>query len=139
MGRVRRAWRKGVREEPVSLRPSTRRPAQNLADRGRARCVPPFLLAAGTSREDSLSRPGRPWGRSAAYLWRGRRDTAGLLLRRADDSETREPPGTGSRRRASGSLAGIGAPAAERAGWGGAAVVLRGRESRSHGEGRQRF
>src|SRR5690348_9383931 len=35
--------------------------------------------------------------------------------------------------------AGIGAPAAEPAGRGGAAVVLRGRESRSHGEGRQRF
>src|SRR6516165_2960799 len=38
-----------------------------------------------------------------------------------------------------GPLAGIGAPTAERAGRGGAAVVLRGRESRSHGEGRQRY
>jgi hypothetical protein len=45
----------------------------------------------------------------------------------------------GSRRRASSLLSGIGASAAERAGWGGAAVVVRGRESRSHGEGRQRF
>src|SRR5579863_7982441 len=35
--------------------------------------------------------------------------------------------------------AGIGALTAERAGRGGAAVVVRGRESRSHGEGRQRF
>src|SRR5205085_8525506 len=36
-------------------------------------------------------------------------------------------------------LSGIGASADERAGRGGAAVVARGRESRSHGEGRQRF
>ena len=35
------------------------------------------------------------------------------------------PPGRGSRRRASGPLAGIGAPTAEWAGRGGAAVVLR--------------
>src|SRR2546421_4542747 len=33
----------------------------------------------------------------------------------------------------------MGAPTAERAGRGGAAVVLRGRESRPHGEGRQRL
>src|SRR5436305_15233042 len=45
----------------------------------------------------------------------------------------------GSRRRASSLLSGIGASAAERAGRGGAAVVVRGRESRSHGGGRQRF
>src|SRR5215471_17266045 len=30
-----------------------------------------------------MSRSGRPQGRSAAYLWRGRRDTAGLLLQGA--------------------------------------------------------
>ena len=34
-------------------------------------------------------------------------------------------------------LVGIGALPAKGCGWGGAAVVLRGRESRSHGEGRQ--
>ena len=39
-----------------------------------------------------LSRTGRPQGRSAAYLWRGRRDTAGLLLRRANDSERLDSP-----------------------------------------------
>src|SRR5258708_6265935 len=90
--------------------------------------------AAGTSREDSLSCPGRLWGRSAAYLWRCRWDTAGLLLRRANDSERGNHLVAVPGGRASGPLAGIGAPTAERAGWGGAAVVLRGRESRSHGE-----
>ena len=40
---------------------------------------------------------------------------------------------------ASGQVGGIDAPTVERAGWGGAAVVLRGRESRSHREGRQRY
>ena len=42
MGRVRRAWRKGVREEPVPLRPSTRRPAQTWwigAGRGASRRI----------------------------------------------------------------------------------------------------
>src|ERR1700690_1129295 len=34
---------------------------------------------------------------------------------------------------------GMGARTAERGGWGGAAVVVRGRESRPHGEGRQRL
>lgn len=35
--------------------------------------------------------------------------------------------------------AGIDASTVERVGWGGVAVVVRGRESRPHGEGRQRF
>jgi hypothetical protein len=100
---------------------------------------PAGVGAAGTSREGSLTSPGRPWGRSAAYLWRGRWDTAGLLLRRANDGERGNHLVLVPGGRASGPLAGIGAPTAERAGWGGAAVVLRAEESPAHGEGRQRY
>jgi len=49
--------------------------------------------AAGTSGACWLPRAGRPRGRSAAYSWRGRWDTAGLLLRRANDSEHGNRPG----------------------------------------------
>jgi hypothetical protein len=51
-------------EEPVLLRPLSRGPARTWWDRGRARCVLPGSPPAGTSREDSLISPGRPWGRS---------------------------------------------------------------------------
>src|SRR5580700_10031824 len=70
--------------------------------------------------------------------WRGRRGRAGCLVRRPDDSERGNHPrafrarlparGAGRDRR----------DACRRRGWGGAAVVLRARESRVHGEGRQR-
>jgi hypothetical protein len=111
----------------------------NLADLGRARRVPPVLTRRELAARRWLPRAGRPPGRPAAYRWRGRWDTAGLLLRRAGNGEHGNRPVMVPGRRASGVLAGIGAPTAERAGRGGAAVVLRGRESRSHGEGRQRF
>lgn len=39
MVRVRRAGRRGVREEPASLRLLTMPPARNLADLGRKRCA----------------------------------------------------------------------------------------------------
>nr|WP_081687358.1 heavy metal translocating P-type ATPase [Glycomyces tenuis] len=74
---------------------------------------------------------GRLWERATAHPQRGRRDTVGLLLHRANHSEHGNrlrsrppgPPRTGL---------GPGASTADDLGRGGAAVVLRGRESRSH-------
>src|SRR5215831_17991600 len=97
----------------------------NLADAGRVRCFPAGWLPAGISWAGFTCWPGRPWGRSAAYLWRCRWGRAGLLLRQADSSEHGNHPIAGPGEGAASALAGIGAPAAERVGWGGAAVVVR--------------
>jgi len=139
MARVRRARRRGVREEPALLRPSNWSPARIWRMWAGCGAFLPGRLTAGIFGAGFTCWPRRPWGRSAAYLWRCRWGRAGLLLRRADSSEhgnhLTAVPGWG----AASALAGIGAPAAEPVGRGGAAVVVRGRESRSHGEGRQRF
>src|SRR4051812_45407452 len=137
MVRVRLANRKGIREKP-----------------------------AFTSPKWSPARTWRIWaGRGAHPLFMTGRELLGgdFHLRREamvkvcgvavamPRGQSRVPPSisdpavnTGTIRRrfrpsAASLLAGIGAPSAERVGWGGAVVVLRGRESRSHGEGRQRF
>ena len=110
----------------------------NLADLGRARRVPSCAIAAGTSGQGDRAGPG------------GHREG----LRRTCGEAAGTQPGSSSAERmtvntgtawcrfpAAGSRpgAGIGAPTAERAGRGGAAVVLRAGESPAHGEGRQRL
>src|SRR5579863_4171706 len=132
MARGRRAWREGVREEPVLKALQTvHRPGiwRIWAGRGAHRLW--LRLEAGTSGGVYTGRAGRPWGKPAAYPWRCRWGKAGLLTCRANSSEHGNrlvpvPAWQGSlpARR-------IGAPTADRAGRGGAAVVLRGRESRS--------
>src|SRR5690349_13516141 len=59
--------------------------------------------------------------------------------RRTNSSEHGNHPAMVPDQPAAGGRIGIGASTAERAGWGGAAVVLRAGESLAHGEGRQRF
>src|SRR6266567_904905 len=84
--------------------------------------------AAGTSGACWSPRAGRPRG----SLRRTRGEAAGTQPGSSSAERTTVNTGTaraGSRRRASGPLAGIGAPTAERAGRGGAAVVLRAGES----------
>ena len=112
----------------------------NLVDMGRVRRAAIRCDLGGelAGRSTKAGPGGREEG-LRAYSRRCRWDTVGLLLRRAKHSEHGNhpvslPPGTRSS-----VVGGIGATTAERAGWGGAAVVVRGRESRSHGEGRQRF
>jgi len=96
-----------------------------------------------TSRKRDDSRVGgagpnrRPRGRTAAYPWRGCRGKAGRLPRQAVSGEHGnhpEPPSPPA------SQAGGGQASrrlmARR--WGGAPVVVRGRESRPHGKGGQR-
>ena len=100
--------------------------ARNLVDLGRARRVSLFTVAARISRMACKSHLGRPCGRSAAYSWRGRWDTVGLLLHRANHNEhgnhlVTVPVGVGIRLNPSR----IGTSTAEWTGWGGAAVVLR--------------
>src|SRR6266567_6308863 len=104
----------------------------------RAWRVPPVL----TRRELPASVCYRPPGGHGEGLRRTRGEAAGTQPGSSSAERTTVNTGTaraGSRRRASGPLAGIGAPTAERAGRGGAAVVLRAGESPAHGEGRQRF
>ena len=75
---------------------------------------------------------------AAAYSWRCRRGKAGHLPRRPGHGERGKRPASSRRRPCQ-----VGGGQARRRlvgpGRGGAAVVLRGRESRSHGEGRQRI
>src|ERR1700733_9854517 len=86
MGRVRRAWRKGVREEPAFY-------VLHLGHRlepggsGPGAVRPAAREGGGDFREVYESRTGRPWGKPAAYPWRCCWDTAGLLIRRANRSE----------------------------------------------------
>src|SRR5215472_2787797 len=73
MGRARRAWRKGVREEPALLRPSTLAPAQTWwigAGRGASRRVAERRELRGGSSD------GRPGGH-AESLRRRRGEAAG--------------------------------------------------------------
>src|SRR5215207_10073942 len=79
MVRAWRAWtERSTRGTGVvtSLNPSPARTWRIWAGCG---AHPP--IGRGTSRVVWLWRPWRPWGRSAAYLWRHRRDTVGLWVR----------------------------------------------------------
>ena len=85
MGRVRRAWRKGVRRNRrfTSLTLTPARTWRMWAGRGASRRLPLRRELPGRVLEQAREATGKV----CAYLWRGRRDTAGLLLRRANDSE----------------------------------------------------
>jgi len=80
MGRVRRAWRKGVREEPALY-------VLHLGHRLKSGGYGPDAVrtsareGSGNFRKVYQSCTGRPWGKAAAYPWRCCWDTAGLLIR----------------------------------------------------------
>jgi hypothetical protein len=118
------------RNQRVKLR--KRRADSNLADLGRSAVRVRREHAAGDS-EAGMNRPvGRPWGRSAAYLWRCGRGIAGHLPRRSVRGERGNHPRSPSLR--SGQDAGGQARRRLTAvGWGGGFVVVGGRESRPHG------
>ena len=135
---VRRAGRRGVREEPACDIPLIR---HRLEPGG---CGPGAVrisssVWAGNSGDGRHEPSWRPRGRSAAYSWRCRRGIVGLLLRRANHSEHGNRPGSCPLRRVRRCWWGWARRPSIGPGRGGAAVVLRGRESRPHGEGRQRI
>jgi hypothetical protein len=96
----------------TSLNPSPARTWRIWAGRG---AHPPL---GGELRGwfDPAARGGHG-GKSAAYSWRCRRDTVGLLLRRANHSEHGNRPDLACRRAASVG-GGLGAPTADRSGTG---------------------
>ena len=101
----------------------------NLVDLGRSAVHGRRLMVDSDAGTDGPAR--RPRGRAAAYSWRGCRGIAGRLPRPAVTGERgkrpRSPAPCGQARRR-----------LMARGRGGAFVVVRGRESRPHGEGRQR-
>lgn len=137
MVRVRQVRWRGVREEPASLRPSMG-----------------HLLEPGGSGQDAVRTHRDRWGTSGLVYGsrpggheegqrRTRGDAAGtqldsyfverITVNTGTACHGSRPDGLPARR------AGIDASTVERVGWGGVAVVVRGRESRPHGEGRKRF
>jgi hypothetical protein len=115
------------RNQRVRLR--KRCAGSNLVDMGRSAVHDRLLTVDSDAGTDGPAR--RPRGRAAAYSWRGCRGIAGRLPRPAVTGERgkrpRLPAACGQARRL-----------LVAAGRGGAFVVVRGRESRPHGEGRQR-
>ena len=115
------------RNQRVRLR--KRCAGSNLVDMGRSAVHDRLLMVDSDAGTDGPAR--RPRGRAAAYSWRGCRGIAGRLPRSAVSGERgkrpRSPAPCGQARRL---LMAVGR--------GGAFVVVRGRESRPHGEGRQR-
>ena len=115
------------RNQRVRLR--KRCAGSNLVDLGRSAVHDRLLTVDSDAGTDGPVR--RPRGRAAAYSWRGCRGIAGRLPRPAVNGERgkrpRSPAPCGQARRL---LMAVGR--------GGAFVIVRGRESRPHGEGRQR-
>jgi len=138
MARVRQAGWRGVREEPACDSPFMRHRLETWwIWAGSGAC--PSSVWAGNSRGGGHELPGRLRGRPAAYSQRCRRGIVGLLLRRANHSEHGNRPGLRPVRRILRRWRGWVRRPPIGPGRGGAAVVLRGRESRPHGEGRQRL
>ena len=122
------------RNQRVKLR--KRRADSNLADLGRSAVHTRHALWPGDSVA-GMDRPaGRPWGKPAAYLWRGGRGIAGHLPRRSVPGERGNHPRLPSLRSCQG-RDGQARRQLITAGWGGGFVVVGGRESRLHGEGSQ--
>jgi hypothetical protein len=137
-GTVRR-FGSGKRDEKVYERNQCRRPLSdaptpNLTDMGREAA---HACWWATPKPIGVSSVGRPRRRSAAYPWRCCRGTAGRLPRRPVVSERGNHSGAALR---PATLAGGGQVRGRLLGpgWGGALVVVGGRESRSQGEGGQR-
>jgi hypothetical protein len=136
-GWVRQARRKGVRKEPASERPSRRSTSSNLADVGWAAARTHDLVAWGTpepvdvaGREASGKACGVPEARLLGHSW-APTPSNGLVVNMGTNLSLPPPEGhplpAGTVHRP---------PLAM--GWGGGPVVVRGRESRPHGEGVQR-
>lgn len=137
MMRVRQANRKGIRKEPAFTSPKWS-PARTWRIRAGRGAHPPRVGRGTPGRGFSPSQGGHGEG-----LRRSRGDAAGTKSGASFDerssSEHGNHPATVPGGGAASPPVGIGTSSAERVGWGGAVVVLRGRESRPHGEGRQRF
>lgn len=113
-----------------------RRADSNLVDLGRYAVRTRREHPVGDSEAGMNKSVGRPWGMSAAYLWRSGRGIAGRLPRRSVRGERGNHPRSPSLW----SSQDAGGQARRRliaVGWGGGFVVVGGRESRPHGEGSQ--
>ena len=126
--RDEKVYERNQRQSPVSLPP-----AQTWWMRAGLQCTLPF---GSDSALGSSGSRRRPWGRSAAYVWRCCRGIVGRLTRQPGGGERGNRHGSPSclaiqagsgqvRRRLSIRVRG------------GGSVVVRERESRSHGEGTQ--
>jgi hypothetical protein len=135
--RVRQARRRGVRvQEPVVEPPQEVRPAVNLVD-GRDGSAPKPPTTGGDGLGDRVAVVGGHDERLRRSRGQACRGKAGHRSRRTVRSERGNrlwvaslpvgQAGSGKARRLSMALR-----------WGGGSVVVRGRESRSHGEGTQR-
>src|SRR3954469_18305389 len=103
------------------------------------RCVPAAVLGGELLVRYCLLEPGGHGECLRRNHWRYRRGRAGCLTRQPDSSERGNYPRLFHRRFPAGERRGwIGATSTEGRGWDGAAVVLRARESRVHGQGWQR-
>jgi hypothetical protein len=129
---ARQAIRDGVAEANQWSNALKRGIGSNLADLGRAAVHACPSDRAGDSSVGISSPARRPWGRTAAYPWRGCRGKAGRHPRRSIADERGNDPGA--------ARAGCGQARCRllASGWGGASVVVGGRESRPRGEGRKR-
>ena len=134
---ARLARREGVTEVNQWLNPLKRDAGSNLVDVGRIAAHAVRGLVGGDSEADLMQSVGRPRGRSAAYSWRCCRGRAGRRPRRSRRGERGNRPGVAL------AVARWGGGGQARCrlmapGRDGGSVVVRGRESRSHGEGIQR-
>jgi hypothetical protein len=107
----------------------------NLVDMGRG-VTHAFPRRRGDSRTGYVASAGRPWGKTAAYPWRGHGGRAGSRPCRTVRGE-RGNHLVPSLRRPTGRWW-VDALPVDGTSWGGAGVVVRGGESPPHGEGRQR-
>ena len=120
------------------VKPLHRRPARTRWIWAGVRCVLPVVVVSQATRGGGNCQDGcecRAWQVVVNVLRRSHDETAGAKPGASPVDRTTVNVGTIRRSR---SLVGIGALPAEGCRWGGVAVVLRGRESRPHGEGRQR-
>src|SRR4029077_4068864 len=85
---------------------------------GWGRRAPARMLRAGNSRGGGHELPGRPRGKTAAYLQRSRRGIVGLLLRRANHCEHGNCSGPCPLRPPPAGVVGLGAPTTDRSGTG---------------------
>jgi hypothetical protein len=105
--RARQARRDGVAEANQWLNPLKRGIGSNLADLGRAAVHVRPSDRAGDSGVGISWPARRPWGRSAAFPWRGCRGKAGRQPRRSIADERGNHPGAARGLRA-GSLSAVG-------------------------------
>ena len=136
MVRVRRARRKGVREKPAAERPSSQSTSSNLMDMG-------WVAARIGASAPRTLRPIKVVGQEAMV------NACGVVVAMLQGHSWAPTPSSGSRVNV-GTIPAVPSPISNQLaggkarrrlmplGWDGGPVVVRGRESRLHGEGVQR-